>query len=96
MRNLRRGRSLGSLALQALLLPALGLLFSPSTGRAEGDEHAHAVNYTQTIISLDEASQKSRGQVIARVVAALERIALMHVGEQVVVVGHGAQRRVRT
>lgn len=36
------------------------------------------------------AGGESRSQVVARVVAALERIAGAHAGEQVVVVGHGA------
>ncbi|MHC4946174.1 MAG: efflux RND transporter permease subunit, partial [Planctomycetota bacterium] len=34
------------------------------TGRAEGDEHAHAVNYNQAIISLDHEEPRPRAEIL--------------------------------
>ena len=34
------------------------------TGRAEGDEHAHGVNFSEIIISLDETSIRNRDEVL--------------------------------
>ncbi len=38
--------------------------FSRQTGRAEGDEHAHGVNFTLVLISFDPASGRTREEVI--------------------------------
>lgn len=37
------------------------------TGRAEGDEHAHAVNFTQVIISMEGESPRTREEIIAEI-----------------------------
>jgi len=41
--------------------------FSRQTGRAEGDEHAHGVNFSLVLISFDPASGRSREDVLAEI-----------------------------
>jgi CzcA family heavy metal efflux pump len=43
------------------------------TGRSEGDEHAHAVNYTHAVVSFDPDSPRSRDEILQDIRARIER-----------------------
>jgi len=56
----RFGRRLGKLLTEVEGVRYVGR----RTGRAEGDEHVHAVNYSHTVVAFDPSAKKSREEIV--------------------------------